>query len=50
MLPRPYAPIIPLGRGSCEHVSEAGVRKRRMGGKKKRKGGSDGAESKGKGS
>ena len=29
MLPRPYAPIIPLGRGPCGHVSKAGERRRR---------------------
>ncbi len=28
MLPRPYAPIIPLGRGPCGHVSKAGARRR----------------------
>lgn len=40
MLPRPYAPIIPLGRGPCGHVSKAGERRRsrsrrRVGEKKK---------------
>lgn len=36
MLPRPYAPIIPLGRGPCGRVSKAGERRRRrVGGKEK---------------
>lgn len=35
MLPGPYAPIIPLGRGPCGHVSKAGERRRRVGEKEK---------------
>lgn len=39
MLPRPYAPIIPLGRGPCGHVSKAGERRRGVREKEKRGGG-----------
>lgn len=39
MLPRPYAPIIPLGRGPCRHVSKAGERRRRRRVRGKEKGG-----------
>lgn len=36
MLLRPYAPIIPLGRGPCGRVSKAGERKgRRVGERRK---------------
>lgn len=31
MLLRPYAPIIPLGRGPCGRVSKAEERRRRVG-------------------
>lgn len=40
MLPGPYAPIIPLGRGPCGRVSKAGEgrRKRRRVGEKEKEG------------
>lgn len=44
MLPRPYAPIIPLGRGPCGHVSKAGERRRRRVGEKEKEGLVEGSE------
>ena len=46
MLPRPYAPIIPLGRGPCGHVSKAGERRRRRRrvGEKEKEGVMEGSE------
>lgn len=38
MLPGPYAPIIPLGRGPCGHASKAGERRRRWVGEKEKGG------------
>lgn len=38
VLPGPYAPIIPLGRGPCGHASKAGERRRRWVGEKEKGG------------
>lgn len=38
MLPGPYAPIIPLGRGPCGHVSGDADGRRRVGIKKSQEG------------
>lgn len=47
MLPRPYAPIIPLGRGPCGHVSKAWREGEEEEGGRKRERGGDGGEVKG---
>lgn len=45
MLPGPYAPIIPLGRGPCGHMSKAGERRRwRRVGEKEKEGVMEGSE------
>lgn len=44
MLPGPYAPIIPHGRGPCGHVSKARERRRRRVGEKEKVGVMEGSE------
>lgn len=44
MLPRPYAPIIPLGRGPCGRVSKAEREEGGEWGEKKKEGVMEGGE------
>lgn len=37
MLPRPYAPIIPLGKGPCGHVKQGGSEEEEGGGKREKR-------------